>query len=271
MTFNANLISQVKVKIDNALSNKRVFPSYIFAGSDRSTKLDTAKYISASLNCTHEHVTCGECANCKAIMAGTFHSFKVLSRDNEAKRKQSISVESVKDVRMDILSGAYQGYLMVYVSRAEDLTINAVNSLLKVLEDSPDHVMFVFDVANYYSVLPTVRSRSQVVNFSNINGLDEGQELVEGLSVDSFYDFVVSNSVQDLIIFADKQKLDRGELKEFLINFEAHCVNMFKENSLKQYLNISLVVRKYHKYLNRPVNVTNNFLLMLLEMRENNE
>ena len=66
------------------------------------------------------------------------------------------------------------------------------------------------------------------------------------------------------------QKFDRAEVKDFLIKLESFYVETFKISGLNKFLHLSGIVRKYHMYLNRPVSVVNNLLLMFLEMKENN-
>jgi DNA polymerase III gamma/tau subunit len=268
---NVSINQRVMQMIDNSVENSKVFPSYVFAGSNRNAKLEMAKYFASILNCSNSDKPCGSCGNCKAINEGKFHSFKFISKDNDTdndKKKKSISVDDIRELRMDILNGLYQGHLLVYIDHAEDLTPVALNGLLKILEDIPSNVLFVFDVANQYSVLPTIRSRSQMIIFGLVEEMDMSQELTEFISVDKFNDFIENNSVQELLLYIEANKFDRAEVKAFLIKLEAYYIEEFKSSYLNKFLHLSGIVRKYHLYLNRPVSVVNNLLLMFLEIKE---
>ncbi len=266
--------SRVKKMIDNSVLNGMVFPSYIFAGSNRNVKLEMSKYLASILNCSGAEKPCGSCNNCRAINEGKFHSFKLISKNVEQendkdKKKKSISAEDIRELRMEILNGSYQGHLLVYVDQAEDLTPVALNGLLKILEDIPVKVLFVFDVANQYSLLPTIRSRSQVIIFGHAEEMDMSQELTEFISVDKFNDFIENNTVQELLLYIEAHKFERAEVRAFLIKLEGYYIEAFKRSGLNKFLHLSGIVRKYHLYLNRPVSVDNNLLLMVLEIKEN--
>ena len=273
LSNNLLLNHRVKEMIDNSIINGKVFPSYVFAGSNRTAKLEMSKYLASVLNCTNSPKPCGLCNNCKAIKEGKFHSFRVITKNidqEEAKdkKKKSISAEDIRELRMEILNGSYQGYLLVYIDHAEDLTVVALNGLLKILEDIPSKVIFVFDIVNLYSFLPTIRSRSQMIIFGQTEGVDIKQELSEFISVDKFNDFIENNTVQELLLYIEVQKFDRAEVKDFLIKLESFYVETFKISGLNKFLHLSSIVRKYHLYLNRPVSVVNNLLLMFLEIKE---
>ncbi|GEM_PF-2998048 len=270
--LNPVLNDGVKQMIDNSVINGKVFPSYIFAGTDRESKLHMSKYLASVLNCTGEVRPCNKCSNCKAINDGKFHSFKLISKESEADseketKKKSISADDIRELRLEILSGSYQGYLLVYIDHAEDLTPVALNGLLKILEDIPDKVVFVFDVANKYSLLSTIRSRSQVIIFGYKNDLELTQEISKFISVDKFNDFIENNTVHELLLYVEENKFDRSEVKDFLIKLESYYLELFKRTSINKFLHLSGIVRKYHLYLNRPVSVDNNLVLMLIEMK----
>jgi len=275
MVSNVAINDRVFKIVNNSVINNKVFPSYIFAGNNRTMKLATAKYLASILNCSAKDKPCGSCNNCKAINDLRFHSFRLISKDSDdedkAKKKKSISVEEIRDLRTEVLNGSYQGYLLIYIDQAEDLTPAALSGLLKILEDIPEQVVFVFDVANQYSLLPTIRSRSQVINFGYDLVSDVSQELPEFISVDKFNDFIENNSVQELLLYIDAHKFDRAEVREYFIRLESYCIEEFKTSGKNKFLHLSGIVRKYHLYLNRPVSVVNNLLLMFLEMKELDE
>lgn len=265
---------KVKQIIDNAFDNKRVFPSYLFVGIDREIKLLMSKYFASKLNCVNDNTPCGICANCKSINDNKFHSFKIFSKESEEdlndKKKKKPPVEKARELRTEIMKGSYQGYLVVYVERAEGLTSAALNVLLKMLEDIPKNVMFIFDVANQYALLSTIRSRSQTIIFKSSNTYDFEEKLTEQVSVDNFCGFLENKNVQELILYVENNKFERDNVKKFLIKMEAYYIEEFKKTCINKFLQLSSIVRKYHLYLNRPVSVVNNLLLMFLELKECN-
>jgi DNA polymerase III subunit gamma/tau len=142
----------------------KVAHAYLLAGPRGTGKTTTARLLAKSLNCANR-ADDGEpdntCGSCVAITEGT--SLDVIELDAASNNK----VEDVRDIRINASTmTAIAGSRRVYIlDEAHMLTRAAGNALLKVLEEPPEHVIFVLATTEPYKLLDTIRSRSQRFDF----------------------------------------------------------------------------------------------------------
>ena len=156
--------------LQGAVKNERVSHAYLFSGPRGTGKTTTARILAKALNCENpvDGDACGVCASCVAITKGT--SLDVIELD-------AASNNGVDDIR-DIISGAWHGTpgrWKVYIfDEVHQLSKAASAALLKTLEEPPAHVVFVLATTDPHKVLPTIRSRTQHLEFRLINARDAG-------------------------------------------------------------------------------------------------
>src|SRR5438094_7122192 len=103
----------------------------------------------------------GTCDPCRSIAAGT--SLDVIEMDAAAQR----GIDDIREIRDRVVLQPVEGRYKVYIlDEAHQLTDAAWNALLKLIEEPPPHLVFVFCTTDLAKVLPTVRSRCQVFSFS---------------------------------------------------------------------------------------------------------
>ncbi len=147
--------------LQGAVKNDRISHAYLFSGPRGTGKTTAARILAKALNCEHpvDGDACAVCASCLSIAKGT--SLDVIELD-------AASNNGVDDIR-DIISGAWHntpGRWKVYIfDEVHQLSKAASAALLKTLEEPPSHVVFVLATTDPHKVLPTIRSRTQHLEF----------------------------------------------------------------------------------------------------------
>jgi DNA polymerase-3 subunit gamma/tau len=149
-----------------AVNNDRVSHAYLFSGPRGTGKTTTARILAKALNCENpvDGDACDKCPSCLAITRGT--SLDVIELD-------AASNNGVDDIR-EITAGAWHGTpgrWKVYIfDEVHQLSKAASAALLKTLEEPPQHVVFVLATTDPHKVMPTIRSRTQHLEFRLLGG-----------------------------------------------------------------------------------------------------
>jgi len=152
--------------LQGAVKNSRVVHAYLFSGPRGTGKTTAARVLAKALNCEHpvDGDACDQCPSCVAITQGS--SLDVTELD-------AASNNGVDDIR-EITAGAWHqtpGRWKVYIfDEVHQLSKAASAALLKTLEEPPSHVVFVLATTDPHKVLPTIRSRTQHLEFRLISG-----------------------------------------------------------------------------------------------------
>src|SRR3712207_2443753 len=145
-----------------AIETERVAHAYLFSGPRGTGKTSTAKVLAMSLNCVKGPTPepDGTCENCRAIMNNS--SLDVVEMDAASNR----GIDEIRDLRDRVNLAPVGGRMKVYIiDEVHMLTAEAFNALLKMLEEPPEHVVFVLATTEKHKVLPTIISRCQGFDF----------------------------------------------------------------------------------------------------------
>lgn len=143
--------------------------AYLFTGSRGTGKTSCAKILAKAVNCLNPDNgnPCNCCASCRAIDSGS--CMDVLEIDAASNN----GVDNVRDLRDDAVYSPSQVRKRVYiVDEVHMLSISAFNALLKIIEEPPEHLLFILATTELHKVPATILSRCQRFSFRRISQED---------------------------------------------------------------------------------------------------
>ena len=142
-----------------ALSADRIHHAYLLSGPRGCGKTSTARILARSLNCEQGPTPdpCGECQSCLDLAPNGPGSLDVIELDAASHG----GVDDTRDLReRAMFAPASSRYKVYIVDEAHMVSTAGFNALLKLVEEPPEHVRFIFATTEADKVLPTIRSRT---------------------------------------------------------------------------------------------------------------
>ena len=143
--------------------------AYLFTGSRGTGKTSCAKILAKAVNCLHPENgnPCNRCSACRSIDEGS--CMDVLEIDAASNN----GVDNVRDLRDDAVYTPSQVKKRVYIiDEVHMLSISAFNALLKIIEEPPEHLLFILATTELHKVPATILSRCQRFSFRRISQED---------------------------------------------------------------------------------------------------
>ncbi len=191
----SDVISQehITTTLMNQLKNGQTSHAYLFTGSRGTGKTTCAKILAKAINCldTKDGNPCLECEACRAVAEETPDVVEIDAASNT-------SVDDIRNLKEEAvytpLSCRYKVYI---IDEVHMLSTAAFNALLKLIEEPPPHVVFIFATTETHKVPATILSRCQRFDFRRIDIEDSKKRLLEiaekeGMKLDDEAAFLIS-------------------------------------------------------------------------------
>ena len=158
----------------NSVAEHRVAHAYLFTGSRGTGKTTISKILSKAVNCPHVHDgdPCGVCEICRGIDDGSI--LDVVEIDAASNN----GVDNIRELREEaVFTPAVVKYRVYIIDEAHMLSIGAFNALLKIMEEPPEHVIFILATTEAHKIPATIVSRCQRFDFRRLRS----EEIAENL------------------------------------------------------------------------------------------
>ena len=149
----------ITTPLSNALESGRIHHAYLFSGPRGCGKTSSARIMARSLNCEKgpTPTPCGQCQSCKDLVANGPGSIDVIELDAATHGL----VDDARDLRDKAFFAPVSSRYKIYIiDEAHQLGPGAANALLKVVEEPPPHVLFIFATTEPDKLIATIRSRT---------------------------------------------------------------------------------------------------------------
>lgn len=171
-----------KRMLGGSLRGGRVSHAYLFSGPGGGARRKAADAFAQALLCERGAElgdACGECLSCRKVEHGNHPDLQAIGPDGA-----SIKIEQIRELqKMFSYRSGTSGRKVYIIDEADKMTVQASNSLLKFLEEPPAPAVAILLAENAQSLLPTIRSRTQLVPFTAMGAEDILADLaVQGLA-----------------------------------------------------------------------------------------
>lgn len=153
--------------LTNAILRGQISHAYLFSGSRGSGKTTIARLFAKSINCHDKKEgsaePCNKCPSCLETIAG--RSMDLIEIDAASHR----GIDEIRELRDGIkFSPTKEKYKIFILDEAHQLSKDAVNALLKTLEEPPSHAIFILATTEIHKMIPTIISRCQRFDFRKL-------------------------------------------------------------------------------------------------------
>jgi DNA polymerase-3 subunit gamma/tau len=218
--------------IMNEISSEQISHAYLFSGHRGTGKTTLARIFAKAINCQNRKGAepCNECPSCREINEG--RAIDLIEVDAASNR----GIEEVKSLRENIrFAPSFLKYKVLILDEAHQLSKDATNALLKIMEEPPSYAVFILATTEANKMIPTVASRCQKFNFNRLDHdiIKEKLDRIcekEGIKMDQ--------EAMDLLIHAADGSLRDAEAKlNQLISFAPEGV--FTADDVREVLGVS--------------------------------
>ncbi len=250
---------RIKSILYSYLRNDNIPYSMIFSGSAAANTLSFAVAFAKAIQCLdRDEDFCGACRHCEEIDREIFPDLKIITPEGQFYKKEQIVFLKEDNYRRPLM-----GKKKIFIIKdAQKMNENSANAFLKVLEEPAESTMFILLTKNLNNLLPTIKSRCQILNFTLPTqaelkafflqkGIDDSQaELMSYLGQSGIEDIIEGNfdelmkkrqlSLKILINLTNKTDVDEILLD---LNTRSRSRDSFLEYFTEQVNLLSLLLR----------------------------
>ncbi|MBI0023007.1 MULTISPECIES: DNA polymerase III subunit delta' [Lactobacillus] len=197
--------------LQHAYEENKLAHSYLFVDANEKQALNTAYWLACLFNCTGEQKPDGTCQNCRQIISENNPDVLLVTPEN----KQSLGIDQVRILKEELAKSPVQSSTRFFIiDEAQKLTLAAANALLNLLEEPVAPVVTILITNNTDQILPTIRSRTQIVNFTDGKKPDNKTTLLleNGFSQDEIDELDNTSSLDQAIKYFYQEMLEHNSL-----------------------------------------------------------
>ena len=156
----------ITATLKQEIASGRIGHAYLFTGSRGTGKTSCSKIIAKAVNCPNQHDgnPCGVCEICKGIDDGSVLDV------TEIDAASNNGVDNIRQLREEAnFTPAQVSYRVYIIDETHMLSVGAFNALLKIMEEPPEHVIFILATTEVHKIPATILSRCQRFDFRRIS------------------------------------------------------------------------------------------------------
>ena len=215
---------KIRDQLYHAIETDRIVGAYLFVGMPNVGKETVALNFAQSINCAdyqtdgaEKRGACQQCLSCRKMVGGNHPDFEIIRPD-----RTSIKIDQIRQVQSRIVFRPIEGKRKIYLfTEAERMNLEAANCLLKTLEEPPAESTLILIANNIEALLPTIRSRCQILHLQPMAIADLAQILVQQFGLSHDRAVAISANSQGAIgraltLFQDGQHTEIDQIPEIL-------------------------------------------------------
>ena len=173
---------QIIEQLEHTVASDRIAGAYLFVGPVGVGKEMVARYFAQLIFCqqdTHPTTACGTCLACRKMDSGNHPDLQFIRPEG-----QHLKIGQIRELQKQIIYEPFEASRKIYIFTDVDrMTDEAENCLLKTLEEPPAASVLILLTSNIRALLPTTRSRCQILQFHPMPTQELAKILVEQFSV----------------------------------------------------------------------------------------
>ena len=255
--------------LKDAYNNDKIAHSYLFVDPMQEKGLATAYWLACLFNCTGENKPDGTCNQCQRILTGNHPDVFLVKLEG----KQTLSIDQVRPLKEELSKSPVEGTRrFFFIENAEKLTLAANNALLNLLEEPVAPVVTILITNNTNQILPTVRSRTQIINFYDEEESSRRGQLLEfGLSTEEIEDLGDTSNLEQECKYLYQELFENNDLAIVRAHKLAGLTNKPNSQKFVFYQLKQFALDNINKYIDFEKNAQLLQLLMDCDkMRANN-